>query len=291
VLHLATDAAQRDRMARIDAAHGFPREYAALIGAEDASRRAKQRVHGPGWWIPLGGWAYPAGLCAALLNLHRERIACHFGCEGVEIAHREGAWRVVGREGSVIASAPTLILATGHDTSRLGAKEMPELVSVRGQVTYLPPDARRALDIVVCGDGYVAPLPQGGHCVGATFQPDDADASLRVADHAENLQRLERMLPGFGADLRPAALDGRAGVRSATADRLPACGRLTVSANRFDGADGLHIVTGLGARGLIFAPLCAEVLGAQLDREPNPLQRRLIRALEPARLRGRHPTL
>ena len=288
VLHLATDAAQRDRMARIDAAHGFPREYASLIGAEEASRRAKQQVQGPGWWIPLGGWAQPALLCEALLGLHRSRIACHFGRDVIAIAHCAGSWRAIGRENSVIAAAPTLIVATGHDARRFGTLEMPPLVSVRGQVTYLPPDARRVLDIVICGDGYVAPLPHGGHCVGATFQPNDSDAILRDADHAENLQRLERMLPGFGAGLVPASLDGRAGVRSATTDRLPACGRLTADESRFDGADGLHMVTGLGARGLIFAPLCAEVLATRLELEPNPLERRLIRALEPARLRERH---
>ena len=80
-----------------------------------------------------------------------------------------------------------------------------------------------------------------------------------------------------------AGLEGRASVRAATADRLPACGRLRADVNRLEGA-AIHVVTGLGARGLIFAPLCAEVLGAQLDGEPNPIERRLIRALDPARV-------
>ena len=289
VLHLATDAADESRMTRIEATHSYPREYAALIDGEEASRRVGRRVPGPGWWIPLGGWARPARLCASLLQLHGSRIACRFHCEAMDIVQRDDDWHVLDRERGVIAAAPTLILAPGHETQRFAGLGMPAMVPVRGQVTCLPSDARRALDIVVCGDGYVAPLPGGGHCVGATFQPDDADATMRSADHAQNLERLERMLPGFGAGLSAGALDGRAGVRSATADRLPACGRLTVP-DRFAAAQSLHVVTGLGARGLIFAPLCAEVIASRLEGEPNLLERRLLRALDPARL-GERPMI
>ena len=287
VLHVATGAEQRDRMARIDAAHDFPREYVSAIDADEAGDRAGHRVAGPGWWIPLGGWAQPAALCEALLELNRDRIACRFGEEAAGFTHREGAWHVTDRRDSLIAAAQTLILAAGHGIRRLDTVDIAALVPVRGQVTYLPRSRNRSLAAVVCGDGYVAPLPDGGYCVGATFQPDDTDEGLREADHAENLVRLERMLPGFAAGLLPAAVDGRAAVRAATADRLPACGRLNRAADRNAGAEGTYVVTGLGARGLIFAPLCAEVLGAHLDGEPNPIERRLIRALDPARLIAR----
>ena len=284
VLHVATGADQRERMARIDAAHEFPHEYVASIDAEEALHRVGHRVAGPGWWIPLGGWVQPVALCEALLAMNRDRIACRFGAEAAGFTHRESAWHVTDSRGSVIASAQTLILAAGQGMPQLGAMNAAALVPVRGQVTYLPPGDRRPLAAVVCGDGYVAPLPDGGHCVGATFQPNDADETLRARDHAQNLARLERMLPGFAAGLHPAGLAGRAAVRAATADRLPACGRLSAALDQPVDAGGLYVLTGLGARGLIFAPLCAEVLGAHLDAEPNPIERRLIRALDPARL-------
>ena len=84
----------------------------------------------------------------------------------------------------------------------------------------------------------------------------------------------------------PAALAGWAGVRAATADRLPACGALSLEADLED-ASGGYVVTGLGARGLIWAPLCAEVLAARLEREPNPVERSLIEAMDPLRERRR----
>ncbi|MVD21703.1 bifunctional tRNA (5-methylaminomethyl-2-thiouridine)(34)-methyltransferase MnmD/FAD-dependent 5-carboxymethylaminomethyl-2-thiouridine(34) oxidoreductase MnmC, partial [Vibrio cholerae] len=68
--------------------------------------------------------------------------------------------------------------------------------------------------------GYVSPAVDGLRCAGATFAVDDPDPDLRPEDHAENLQRLAAMLPGFvaavGADLDPARLGGRVGFRPAS---------------------------------------------------------------------------
>jgi glycine/D-amino acid oxidase-like deaminating enzyme len=36
-------------------------------------------------------------------------------------------------------------------------------------------------------------------------------------------------------------------------------------------------------RGLVWAPLCAEILAAQLNGEPTPVERDLAAALDPAR--------
>jgi tRNA 5-methylaminomethyl-2-thiouridine biosynthesis bifunctional protein len=224
-----------------------------------------------------------------LLGSGRNHIVCHFGREAMALEDDGVAWRVLGARGETIAAAPTLILAGAHEIDRFRTIAIPSLVRVRGQVTYLPAAPSRRLGIVVCGDGYVAPLPGGGHCVGATFQPEDADTTPRVADHAENLARLERMLPGFGRELRPGALTGRAALRAATADRLPACGSLEPIGNGPAAAPRLLVTAGLGARGLIWAPLCAEVLAARLNGEPNPIERRLLQALDPQRLAGRGP--
>ena len=55
---------------------------------------------------------------------------------------------------------------------------------------------------------------------------------------------------------------------------------------------GLYTLLGYASRGLIWAPLAAELLAAQLEHEPLPLETTLARALDPARflLRGRRNT-
>jgi len=277
VLHLATNAAQSERMARILETHAFPADYARWVDAEEAARLAGRAVAGPGWWIPLGGWCRPAALCERLFELAGDRLTRRFGLVASAIARTAEHWSVSGPDGQPLARAPVLILANAYDAARMiGADKLP-LVQVRGQVSHIPQNTGSRLEIVVCGDGYVAPLAEGGHCVGATFQPDDGGDRIRAEDHAQNLARLHRMLPGFAPQLPVADLDGRAAIRTATPDRLPVCGPAT------DAGEDLHIVTGLGARGLIWAPLCAEVLAARLEGEPSPIERSLTEAMQPGR--------
>jgi tRNA 5-methylaminomethyl-2-thiouridine biosynthesis bifunctional protein len=142
-------------------------------------------------------------------------------------------------------------------------------------VSVLPPSPARALGIIVSGTGYVAPLPDGGHCAGASYQHDDDDMAVRAADHRENLARVEAMLPGFTAGLHPISLEGWAGFRATVPDRLPIFGAAA--------AEGLHFATGLGSRGLLWAPLGAELVACALEEEPLPLGRDLAGALSPKR--------
>jgi hypothetical protein len=101
-------------------------------------------------------------LAIALLSRAGAGVRRHVGRK-VERLEREGAeWRALAADGSVIAEAPTLIVANAFDAKRLLPEARLPLSSVRGQVTFLPPSAARALDIVVSGSGYVAPLPDGG---------------------------------------------------------------------------------------------------------------------------------
>jgi tRNA 5-methylaminomethyl-2-thiouridine biosynthesis bifunctional protein len=65
------------------------------------------------------------------------------------------------------------------------------------------------------------------------------------------------------------------GVRCTTHDRRPLLAQV---------APGLWVSTAMGSRGLTFAHLCAELLAARLHDEPLPLESKLARALDAARL-------
>jgi len=149
------------------------------------------------------------------------------------------------------------------------------LSAVRGQLTYLPADPRRKLSRIVSGNGYVAPLPKGGHCIGASYAHDDADETVRAADHRENLARAESLLPGFTAGIHPMGLAGWTGFRATVPDRMPVFGACA--------SPGLYAATGLGSRGLLWAPLGAELLASVLSGEPSPLPRDLRGAMSPLR--------
>lgn len=288
-LRLAIDPGQVERLARIVEHHGYPDEFVRVVSSKEASSLAGWPVRHPGVWFPSGAWVQPASVCAANLECHARRIASHFNRRAIRIEPVAEAWAVRADDDGIIAEAPVVILANAFEAAVLAQARRLPLEAVRGQVTQLPAMLSRALDIAVCGNGYIAPTPGGGYCVGATLQHDDPDAVVRVSDHRENLQRLESLLPGFAEGVDPANLEGRVAYRATTPDRLPLAGPLPrVSGHDAGDASvtrwpGLYTLNGLGMRGLVWAPLCAEILAAQLNGEPTPVERDLAAALDPAR--------
>ena len=82
-------------------------------------------------------------------------------------------------------------------------------------------------------------------------------------------------MPGYSRGLEPAQLTGWTGFRATVPDRLPVFGAAAM--------EGLHFATGLGSRGLLWAPLGAELLACQLEGEPLPLPRDHAGGISPLR--------
>lgn len=275
VLQLADGDDEAARFAAIIAAQGHPPGFLRYVDAAQARDIARCPVRGPGWWMPSAAWLSPGSLAVALLARAGGRVHRHIG-RAVERLEREGAdWRAIDAGGSVIAEAPTIIVANAYDSKRLLPEARLPLSNVRGQVTFLPPAATRTLDMIVSGSGYVAPLPDGGHVVGATYGHDDAGEDVRASDHRENLARAGKMLPGFVDDVDAATLAGMVGFRATVPDRLPIIGATLIP--------GVWVAAGLGSRGLLWAPIGAELIASRLAGEPSPLPRDLAGAISPRR--------
>lgn len=273
VLQLAKDERDQARHLEIFERLGLGADFARSVSVEEAAALAQNPVGGAGWWFPLGGWVAPARLCATALGRHAG-VSVHLSRAAVRLAREAGLWRVLGDDGVEIASAPTLILANAAQARGFAAGLA--LAAVRGQVSRVPEQPARRLPIPVCRRGYITPALAGWHCVGATFDHAIEDAAARSEDHAANLDKLEAMLPGWSAGLDAARLPGRVSFRATTADRVPLLGAVP-------GEPGLYAATGLGARGLVWAPLLAELLASQLEGDPAPVESGLAAAVDPAR--------
>lgn len=279
VLQLADDDDEAERFRSIVAAHGYPPEFLEFVDAERAEALAGRPVRGPGWWFPQGAWVSPGSLAVASLAKAGELVRRHTGRRVAKIELKGGLWRAFDADGAPLGEAPTLIVANAADAKRLCPEARLPLSAVRGQVTYVPAAPARRLDVVVSGSGYVAPLVEGqGHVVGASYQHDDAQPTVRAADHRENLLRAETMLPGWTDGLHPMSLQGWAGFRATVPDRLPIFGASMLP--------GLHFATGLGSRGLLWAPLGAELLASALEDDPWPLLRDPAGAISPRRFQS-----
>jgi len=258
-LHLARDAQHEDTQRRI--ATGLSAGFCRFVERDEATQLAGWPVETGGWWFPQAGWINPPSLVRALL-------------EGIEVRY--------GQRGDDLAAieADDIVLANGYETPALVPGFKLPIRPGRGLVSLIPEAATPPFGIVATRTGYVTPAVDGLRCAGATTQVGDTDPAPRLDDHIENLQRLNGILPGFGKTLDPARLAGRVSLRPMSPDRLPIVGPLSAS-------EGLWIINGFGARGLVFASICAELLACQISGEPLPLEADLVAAVSPQRFAQR----
>ena len=298
VLHLARDEAQAESMQRTVAAHQLPASLLQWIDKASATDLANLPLSAGGWWFPTGGWVNPADYCRQMVSdsgatLH-ENLAVH------AIQPSAAGWAAVDAKGRILIETDIVVLANAAQAAALAgpfSQALP-IRSARGQTTRFAAPPGPAPQTVVCRNGYWTPAIEGISTCGASFIVDDLCPDLRTSEHAENLSTLAGMLQPDQAhgcvwpSANDAALDGKVGWRPVVPDRLPLVGQLpainpgaTASLSRTARArvPGLYVNSGYGARGILFAALCAEVLACQISGEPLPLDKDLVRAIDPMR--------
>lgn len=291
VMQLAKTPADAALHAEIMALRQFPDTFCQHLDATQVRQKFGIDAHASGLYFPSGGWVMPPSLCRARLAAY-PAIEPRFNTDISAVEQVHDAWRVFAK-GEVVAEAPVLILANSADAARLPVAASLHFKTVRGQVTHLPPPHARAVRAVLQKDGYLTPPVEGLHCLGATYDFDDPDPTVRQDSHALNLARLQDMVPGFTAPLDPAQLGGRVGFRALTIDRLPLVGALPSPLATAPAPDAqLHDIPrtpalfgalGLGSRGLVWSALIGEALASVINGEPTPIEHDLMEAIDPAR--------
>ena len=291
---------------------GHPPGYVRYVGKNQAEALSGSRLHSGGWWFPGAGWARPSRLIDAQIAAAGVRqttgpsLAAHFDVPVQRIARGGEGWQALADDGTLIATAPVVILANAHDATRLSSIAHP-LKRIRGQVTFVPAGKCSSPRTVLTGQGYVLPAARGVVLAGSTYDYDEDDPMPQVRGHEANLSRLSRLLPNaLDPSIAAAELDGAVGFRCVASDRMPIVGAvpdIDEAQSRRDDLRGAHLsaiprrpglycASGFASRGLIWAELAGEMLGSLLEGEPLPLESDLTAALDPARfllrqLRGR----
>ncbi|EKS9913240.1 bifunctional tRNA (5-methylaminomethyl-2-thiouridine)(34)-methyltransferase MnmD/FAD-dependent 5-carboxymethylaminomethyl-2-thiouridine(34) oxidoreductase MnmC [Burkholderia multivorans] len=298
MVHLAESADDFARMRDAFDALGAPSDYAKLLDTDAARAYLDLPVAHGGLLFPHGGAVWPAALADAQCAAAGDRVQRLTRTEVARLERNGDEWHALDAHGRTLAQAPVVVLANAGDAVRLAGLRHVALQPVRGQLTLLPAGSASPLPCPAIGDGYAVPLDDGTLLIGATFEPDDVDPAIRLAGHAENLERVRRLLPGLIDDV-PAldTLRGRVAFRWVAGDRLPLIGPLAdeaqavANARALSGAKardlprmpGLYGAFGYGSRGLVWAALGAELIASQLDGEPWPIERELAEAVDPAR--------
>ncbi|GGP18992.1 bifunctional tRNA (5-methylaminomethyl-2-thiouridine)(34)-methyltransferase MnmD/FAD-dependent 5-carboxymethylaminomethyl-2-thiouridine(34) oxidoreductase MnmC [Silvimonas iriomotensis] len=239
------------------------------------------------WWFERGAWVQPRSFCEASLARYADRIRFIGNQHVAQLGYVDGDWCASDSAGQLLARAPVAVLAHAFAAKQLPlAAELPLTASQRS-TTLIAEGALPPVQAGISGAGYVTPALDGWHTTGAAV----AQTGQETAAAAENIQRSQALFADCA--ITPAQTGRtRLCVRPGSADRMPLVGALPLPAHQQGKAHQLfHIrrypdlygLLGLGSRGLTFAPLAAELIAAQLNGEPLPLERDLVQAIDPAR--------
>lgn len=150
------------------------------------------------------------------------------------------------------------LLAAGYGLKALLKDHDISLRFSRGQLTW----AETAIEAPMTYGGYALPLEEGT-LLGATHHRlDSSDPfALRAEDDAANIEGFERFT---GLKALISEIPSRASVRVTTADTLPMMGEID---------ERIWLLTGLGSRGFVFAPLLAEAIVSKICGDPLPISK------------------
>ena len=296
-LELARTPAQ---MRTLIAHLGLPASYVQVLDAAGAAALSGlNRQPHPAWFYPGGGALSPASYVAALLAAAGSSsvsgagagVTLQMNSQVASVRWHGEQWQALHGDGHLLAQAPLLVLAGGHEGITLLQDLAPglPLTTQRGQLSHLT-QIQQPPWLPVAGQGYALSDQAGGLWCGATSQDGDMDPQLRTADQTQNIAQWARL---SGTDETPSqALAGRVAWRLNTPDCLPLVGGLPASGlspsqdqqPRFIARQpGLAVCTAMGSRGITWAVLCAQVLAAQVSGAPVPLEASLLDAIDPAR--------
>ena len=191
-------------------------------------------------------------------------------CAAEAVQKTADGWEVSTANDETIQTDLVVIAAAQEAQHLLPDITMPMGVSA-GQVSVVPAaQGAQKLQCIISHRGYV--IPQGdSYLLGATYDRIDISGTVTEKNHAENIQHARDALPSWHVE---DPVYGRTSLRATTPDRLPYAGQ---------GAEGLYVSIGHGSRGMVSAPLAAEVIASEIAGETIPLNRELRRAIHPLR--------
>lgn len=285
----------------------WPEEFAVGKDRQQLSELSGVDVNHRGIYYPTGGWLCPAQLCESLAQkLAEEGVNFYFGLSVTSLQRSEEGWELT-LDNQKKSNHQTVVIANGHLLNQFEQTKNLPITPVRGQVSHIPTNpALQQLKTVLCFEGYMTPedATNQHHCLGASYQRDNLSLEYSEEEQQENRQKLLTSLPDvdWTAQVDISGQQSRQGIRCVIRDHMPLLGNVpdfdALMQQYTDLPDQLHheksispspvypnlfVFGALGARGLSTAPLCAEILAAQVFDEPMPADDDVLAALHPNR--------
>lgn len=285
-------------------ASAFPESLLRPVTAQQASELAGVPLNNGGLFYPEAGWINPPALCHSLSQ--HPLISVQTTQQAISLTQQAQQWQVHTAQG-LLTEAPVVVLCNAANVTQFRQTQHLPLSRVRGQTTQLPATAAsQSIRCVLCANGYIAPARHNAHTIGASFNFAEDSPTATLAEHQSNLTLLHQLAPALQQLCATDTIDmtelkGHAAFRCTSIDYLPVVGPVaqhddfmqTYSDLRKDARlplkhpcpwhRGLYVNTAHGSRGLISAPLAAELLAAWICHEPLPVPLELAQQCHPNR--------
>ena len=300
LLLMLEDEAALDRAKKAQGFAWHPAAGGRLLDRAQASLRAGIELDCPGLFYESAGQVQTADLLHDWIGPTR-----NVGTNIDQVLRTGRGYTLLDSRGDVAGEADVVIFAAGDGNRRFADTRWVPIAPVRGQVSEVPTtNASKALKCALSWNGYLSPVRDGRHMLGATHDRvnrigNDWDRAVIDADHRFNHANMPDCLAHL-VDKPNASWSGRARLRSVTPDHVPLFGTVPDAAAMADAflrrirwgpvtfPDGdLLILGGLGSRGFVTAPLAAELLVARLLGEVWPMEEALGIAGDPVRFAER----
>ena len=259
-----------------------------------------------GLWHPHAAWIKPARLVQQWLS--HAHLQFHGEARVHTLQRAQAQWLLHNAQGAELGRADLVVFANAFGCAEVLAQMAADMPS---DIAWLPGVQHKlqslqamqgTLSMGPCPSGNLEaafpPFPVNGHgsfvsnvpdaqgpqwYAGSTFQIDPVQHADLASEHAINLKKLQALLPAAAQMLSAQFDNGQVrawqGTRCITHDRLPLVGPIEESPS-----PTLWLCAGMGARGLSFSALCAELLAAWLGGEPLPIESNLAKLLATNRL-------
>ena len=256
-------------------------------------------------WLSQAGWASPAGVCAAMLHACGDSLCfaqATIASIQQETSGQANAWKLLSAEQDVLFESEHVVLANGTHVTGFPQTQWLPVSSARGQLTELVlKNGTRRPEHAYSAEQYLAPALNAEHSYycGASYHLNDDCVELRAVDQQSNFEFVEQCCPGiFQLADGPA---GRVGFRAVSDDRLPIIGPVPdvkwfeqhysdlqhgrpeknyASAKHLA---GLYVSAAHGSRGITSCFLAGEVIAAQIENTPLPVESAVAAIVNPAR--------
>jgi tRNA 5-methylaminomethyl-2-thiouridine biosynthesis bifunctional protein len=251
VLHMASSEKEAERFEKIISNRALPEDEMRWVSHEQAQSKLGHSLA-----TKYGGIYFPSALTISPKHSTRNlsenctRLQAHVG----EIKCKNDRWQVQDKDGNIIAKTDTLFICNGANILDLWPAKVR---FTRGQICWGKSDKSEHAFIV---GNYAAPF-ENGMLLGATHDHVDAGETTKT-NAADTKEIIEQYQTVAGQKIDGENWKTRAAVRVTTRNTLPIAAQPKT---------GLFILSGLGSRGLMTAPLLGEALACKALGEPMPL--------------------